>query len=97
MTTTTLEKFIDLFPDEASLREVLVFLWSHVPGVTGVRQLHSGLEHGKDIVFFYQGPAGEAMLCACVVKNEKISGYIGLGKLARWRYDRRQPSAPGVG
>lgn len=74
MSTTTLEKFVDLFPDEASLREALVFLWSQVSGVTGVRQLHSGLEHGKDIVFFYQGPAGESMLCASVVKKEKISG-----------------------
>ena len=74
LSTTTLEKFIDLFQDEAALREALLFLWSQVPGVTGVRQLHSGLEHGKDIVFFYQGPAGESMLCACVVKKEKISG-----------------------
>src|SRR5712692_4386624 len=72
--STTLDKFIELFPDETVLREALVLLWSQVPGVSGVRLLHSGLEHGKDLIFYYAGPASESMLCACVVKNDKISG-----------------------
>jgi hypothetical protein len=49
-------------------------LWSNVPGVSGVRLLHSALEHGKDLIFYYAGPAGESMLCACVVKKDKITG-----------------------
>jgi hypothetical protein len=71
---TTLDRFIELFPDEAGLREALTYMWSQVAGVSRLKLLHSGLEHGKDLVFHYHGPADESILCACVVKKDKITG-----------------------
>ncbi len=65
------------FPSEAMLQRALAGLLSRMPGVTGVQILQGSLELGKDLVFFLPGGFGEQILCACIVKNSRISGTVG--------------------
>ncbi len=51
--------------------------------VSGVQILQGKDERGKDIVFYRPGGFGEPMLCACVVKNVKITGNVGSSTGAR--------------
>lgn len=51
--------------------------------VTGVQILQGKDERGKDIVFYKPGGFGEPMLCACVVKNVKITGNVSSSTGAR--------------
>ncbi len=62
------------FKNEALLREAVITLLRVMPGVTGVIEKHGRGEVGKDIVFNIPGGLGETLLCACVVKSERISG-----------------------
>jgi len=45
-----------------------------MPDVTGVQILQGPQELGKDLIFFIPGAFKEPMLCACVVKNKRITG-----------------------
>lgn len=65
------------FSSEALLQQAIAGLLTRLPGVTGVQILQSTQELGKDIVFYINGGFGESMLCACVVKNTKITGVVG--------------------
>lgn len=48
-----------------------------MPDITGVQILQGALELGKDLIFYVRGGFGEQILCACVVKNTKITGIAG--------------------
>jgi hypothetical protein len=52
-------------------------------GVTDVRILQRGSQQGKDIVFIGNGPLGDRVNCACVVKNSAITGEVGVDSGAR--------------
>lgn len=47
-----------------------------MPDVSGVQILQGTQELGKDLVFYINGGFGEHILCACVVKNSKITGEV---------------------
>jgi hypothetical protein len=68
--------FAESFDDEAALRGAIQDLLIRMPGVSGVQLTHGSQEFGKDLVFHSVGALGEKMLCACVVKNSKISGSV---------------------
>ncbi len=72
--TDDLKRFIEGFDNEDALRRAVEALLMKMPGCTNVRAHHGPLEQGKDIVFCSEGPMGEALLNACVIKNDKISG-----------------------
>ena len=81
--TDDLKRFIEGFDNEDALRRAIEALLMKMPECTSVRAMHGPLEQGKDIVFCSEGPMGEALLNACVIKNEKISGSAGSGSGAR--------------
>lgn len=62
------------FSSEALLQQAIAGLLSRMPDITDVQILQGSLEVGKDIVFKIRGGFGEEILCACVVKNAKITG-----------------------
>jgi hypothetical protein len=62
------------FSSEALLQQALANLLIRMPEVTGVQILQGNLELGKDIIFNTPGAFGESILCACVVKNTRITG-----------------------
>ncbi len=65
------------FPSERVLRDAVAALLTRLPwGIRMVQILHGPQEAGKDIVFTLQGAFGESILCACVVKNAKITGSV---------------------
>src|SRR5438067_390003 len=70
-----LNQFANEFPDEARLREVVAELLRKM-GRTGVRIAHGANEKGKDILFHHEHGMGAPQLCACVVKNERITGSV---------------------
>ncbi|MGA8012345.1 MAG: hypothetical protein WB949_07965, partial [Candidatus Acidiferrales bacterium] len=72
--TDDLKRFIEGFDNEDALRRAVEALLMKMPGCTNVRATHGSLEQGKDIIFCSDGPMGEILLNACVIKNEKISG-----------------------
>jgi hypothetical protein len=72
--TDDLKRFIEGFDNEDALRRAIEALLMKMPGCTNIRATHGALEQGKDIVFCSEGPMGEVLLNACVIKNEKISG-----------------------
>lgn len=72
--TDDLKRFIEGFDNEDALRRAVEALLMKMPGCTNVRATHGSLEQGKDIIFCSEGPMGEVLLNACVIKNDKISG-----------------------
>ena len=72
--TDDLKRFIEGFDNEDALRRAVEALLMKMPGCTNARATHGPLEQGKDIVFCSEGPMGEVLLNASVIKNEKISG-----------------------
>jgi hypothetical protein len=72
--TDDLKRFIEGFDNEDALRCAVEALLMKMPGCTNVRATHGSLEQGKDIIFCSEGPMGEILLSACVIKNDKISG-----------------------
>ena len=72
--TPELLDFAREFRDESHLRQITGQLFERL-GFSGVTITHGGsTEKGKDIVFYTRGPLGELALCACVIKNERITG-----------------------
>jgi len=71
------------FASEALLQQAIAGLLARLPEVSNVQILQSSQEFGKDIVFFIKGGFGERVLCACVVKNHKITGEVDSSKGAR--------------
>jgi hypothetical protein len=71
------------FSSEDLLRQAIANLLSRMPGVSDVQILHGSQEHGKDIVFWTKGPLSEPLPCACVIKNEEISGSVDSNRGAR--------------
>ena len=69
-----IQLFAETFKSEESLRQYLFELFRRMPGTTGVAITHGPQEYGKDLVFYFQDALGDSQLCACVVKNDKISG-----------------------
>jgi hypothetical protein len=61
-----------------------------MPDISGVQILQGPLELGKDLVFYIRGAFGESLLCACVVKNSRISGDAGKAEGARTVYQQAQ-------
>ncbi len=66
--------FEQSFSSEANLQQAIARLLTRMPDITGVQILQGPQELGKDLVFYIRGGFGEPVLCACVVKNTKISG-----------------------
>src|ERR1039457_4629164 len=64
------------FANEDILRQAIrgLLLRMHRPEMVEI--LHGRSEIGKDIVFRVKGPFGEAINCACVVKNHRITGNV---------------------
>jgi hypothetical protein len=81
--TDDLKRFIEGFDNEDALRRAVEALLMKMPGCTSVRATHGTLEQGKDIIFRSDGPMGEILLNACVIKNDKISGSAESGTGAR--------------
>lgn len=62
------------FSSEILLQQAIAGLLMKMPEITGVQILQGTQEYGKDIIFYTRGGFSEQMLCACVVKNTKITG-----------------------
>lgn len=73
---TELERFSASFVDEAALRRSVIILLERMPGVRGVRDNHGRGEVGKDIIFETEGPFGQTVAHACVLKNHLITGSV---------------------
>jgi hypothetical protein len=92
-----LDQFAAEFPTEARLRDVVADLLRKMDN-TGVLITHSATEKGKDIVFYETGGMRALRLCACVVKNGRITGVAGASSGAGTVMDqaRRALSEPYV-
>lgn len=64
------------FPSEELLQQAIAGLLIRMPDKTGVQILQGTQELGKDIIFYSQGGFEELTLCACVVKNTRITGNV---------------------
>ncbi len=62
------------FSSEALLQQAVAGLLTRMPDISGVQILHGTQEYGKDVVFYIRGGFNERVLCACVIKNAKITG-----------------------
>lgn len=76
------------FQNEVVLQQALAFLLTRIPGITEVQILQGAQEYGKDIVFRSTGPLGELLYCACVVKNQRLTGKVGTRGSLRAVYDQ---------
>ena len=75
--------FNQSFSSESLLQQAIAGLLTRMPDITGVQILQGTQELGKDLVFYIRGGFGEQLLCACVVKNTKITGDAGRAEGAR--------------
>lgn len=71
------------FETEYLLQQAIAGLLSKMPNVSGVQILQGAQEYGKDIVFYVPGGLADKLLCACVVKNTKITGQVSASSGAR--------------
>lgn len=71
------------FSSEALLQQAIAGLLIRMPDTTSVQILQGTQELGKDLIFYIRGAFGEQVLCACVVKNTKITGDAGKSEGAR--------------
>src|SRR5215211_4397225 len=62
------------FSSEDLLQQAIAGLLTRMPDVSGVQILQGAQELGKDIIFYIKGGFEELILCACVVKNARITG-----------------------
>jgi hypothetical protein len=70
--------FAGEFRDESHLRQITAQLLERM-GFSDVTIIHGGsTEKGKDIIFYTEGPLDEQVLCACVIKNDRITGNAAL-------------------
>jgi len=76
MKSIDVETFAAAFPSEAELRGAVADLLAQLPTAVDVRITHGAQEYGKDIVFRSRGGMLESLVCACVIKNSKISGSV---------------------
>src|SRR5258708_7066219 len=88
-----LEKY---FSSEIILQQAIAGLLNRMPDITGVQILQGSLELGKDLVFYIHGGFGESVLCACVVKNAKITGEAGKPGGARTVYQQAEEAFDSV-
>jgi hypothetical protein len=88
--------FQHLFSSEALLQQAIAGLLMRMPDLSGVQILQGTQELGKDIVFYIRGGFGESVLCACVVKNSKITGDAGKSEGARTVYFQAQQAFDSV-
>src|ERR1700683_4460817 len=75
--------FARRFRSEAALQQVIAGLLTRLPDVSNVQILQGTQEYGKDLIFSIRGAFGEAILCAGVIKNTRITGSAGSSKGAR--------------
>jgi len=75
--------FAAQFTSEKLLQRAIAGLLYRIPENSGVTILQGAQEHGKDIVFFSRVGFDERILCACVVKNAKITGSVSASSGAR--------------
>ncbi len=75
--------FAKFFESEALLQQSVAALLTRIPGTRAVQITHGPMEHGKDITFFSKSGLGEEILCACILKNTKISGAVASANGAR--------------
>ena len=75
--------FNQAFSSESLLQQAIAGLLTRMPDITGVQILQGTQELGKDLIFYIRGGFGEQLLCACVVKNTKITGDAGRAEGAR--------------
>src|SRR5215203_5262573 len=71
------------FSSEHLLQQAIAGLLARMEDITGVQILQGKDERGKDVIFYKPGGFGEPMLCACVVKNVKITGSVDSSEGAR--------------
>ena len=71
------KSFEKSFSTEALLQQAIAGLLTRMPDISGVQILQGTQELGKDLIFYIRGGFGESLLCACVVKNTKITGVAG--------------------
>jgi len=77
------EKFHQYFSSEVLLQQALAGLLVKMPDTWGVQILQGSQELGKDLVFYTRGGFGEPLLCACVVKNKRVTGEVAKSEGAR--------------
>lgn len=75
--------FQEPFPSEALLQQAVAGLLIRMPEISGVQILQGTQEFGYDIIFYIRGGFGESLLCACIVKNSKITGDVASHTSAR--------------
>lgn len=80
---STNKQFSQSFSSEKLLQQALAGLLELMPDTSGVQVLQGTQELGKDLIFNIRGGFEEPMLCACVVKNIKITGDAGRAEGAR--------------
>ncbi len=76
MRSIDIETFATAFQSETDLRGAVADLLMQLPSARDVRITHGAQEYGKDIVFRSPGALLESVVCACVVKNSKITGSV---------------------
>jgi hypothetical protein len=76
-------QFSQYFSSEVLLQQALAGLLIRMPENWGVQILQGTQELGKDLVFYTRGGFGESLLCACVVKNKRITGEVSKSDGAR--------------
>jgi len=81
--TDELRRFVEGFENEDALRRAVEALLMKMPDCREVRAMHGAQEQGKDIIFSSEGPMGEIVLNACVIKNDKITGSVDSASGAR--------------
>jgi len=64
------------FSNEELLRGALLGLLRRMPNVSGPNPAHGPGELGKDLLFQSTGPLREAVNCAVVAKNQRITGSV---------------------
>jgi len=88
--------FSKSFSSEMLLQQAIAGLLTRMPDITGVQILQGTQELGKDLVFYVKGGFGEQILCACVVKNSKISGAVGDNSGARTVFQQAEQAFDSV-
>lgn len=84
----TASNWMPAFQNERELRQAILRLLMRME-FDGVQLLHGAREFGKDVVFCQRDKfSGQLIRCACVIKNEKISGKVGSKGSARALLDQ---------
>lgn len=63
------------FSSETVFQQAIANLLRKIPGISNVEITHGAQEYGKDIVFSSKEVLSENV-CACVIKNKKITGKV---------------------